>query len=88
MTVISVGVSLQIRPQITGYTSGKPFMDQAVNVGPVNGLSIPVLSTPLEMCICVAPKSLSSTRFLFLYHWVLQKIFFSIDSWDSAGNFF
>lgn len=72
--------------QATDYTSGKPFMDPAVNAGPVNRLSVSVLSTPLEMCICVAPKSLPSNRFLSLPHWVLQQIFFSIDSWDSAGK--
>lgn len=59
MLVLSVGIPSQIRPQIIGSTSAMSFTDQGMNVGPVDGLSIPVLKCPHLTGYCSTQKQSS-----------------------------
>lgn len=57
--VLSLGIPSQIRPQIIGSASVPFFMDQSINVGPVDALSIPVLKCPHLTGYCGTQKQSS-----------------------------
>lgn len=57
--VLSVGIPSQIRLQIIGSTSAMSSMDQGMNVGLVDGLSIPMLKCPHLTGYCSTQKQSS-----------------------------